>query len=168
MITNPAFKLHECKIFVRLGFIISNCVRAGGGNVCFLAGKWSIFAAFVSENFPAHGNDLVYGFSAFRACYTHVHTERKKMATMGNSLWIFFWFFKNQKPGLMYGKHARVLWTKLNSVHIYLPVQCEQAKVQSLKGVVRESRGCKLVAWGPSWAADTFGFTLTLWHDRGH
>ena len=50
------------------------------------------FAAFASENFPVRGSDLVYGFSAFRACYQRAHNDEKEKeenrATVGNSLWI--------------------------------------------------------------------------------
>lgn len=34
------------------------------------------FTTFVSENFPVQGNDLVYGFSAFRACYQCAHKDK--------------------------------------------------------------------------------------------
>ena len=44
-----------------------------------------VFAAFASENFPVPGNDLVYGFSAFRACYQCAHNDknRKKQSNNG-------------------------------------------------------------------------------------
>lgn len=104
MIKNSAFTLHELQIFfVSLGFVIPTCVYTGGRKRVFFSRKMiDFFAAFVSENFPAQGNDLVCGFSAFRACCTGVHT-RTKIATMGN---IFSIFFFTHKPGFMYGKHS--------------------------------------------------------------
>lgn len=88
MIKNSAFQLHEFNVFVTLGFMISNCVYVCGGKHVLLSQENDqFFAAFVSENFPVRGNDLVYGFSAFRACYTNVHTKTKtKIATMRNIL----------------------------------------------------------------------------------
>lgn len=59
-------------------FIVSNSVYvSGGGSIYFFSRKMmDFFTTFVSENFPVQGNDLVYGFSAFRACYQCAHKDK--------------------------------------------------------------------------------------------
>lgn len=58
-------------------YCIKLCVCFGGGSIYFFSRKMmDFFTTFVSENFPVQGNDLVYGFSAFRACYQCAHKDK--------------------------------------------------------------------------------------------